>query len=47
MMELKDLASTNGVFHNGMKINSIFLKSGDEIKIGSTIIHFSNEIKFA
>ena len=46
MIELKDLASTNGVFHNGMKVNSVFLQSGDEIKIGSTIIHFSSEIKF-
>lgn len=46
MVELKDLASTNGTFHNGMKITSIYLQSGDIIKIGSTAIHFSSKIKF-
>tara|TARA_B100000315_G_C14527851_1_gene564707 strand:+ start:52 stop:624 length:573 start_codon:yes stop_codon:yes gene_type:complete len=46
MVELRDLASTNGIFHNNMKISSVFLQSGDEIKLGSTVIHFSNEIKF-
>lgn len=46
MVELKDLASTNGTFHNGMKITSIYLQSGDIIKIGSTIIHFNSKIKF-
>ena len=46
MVELRDLASTNGIFHNEMKVSSVFLQSGDEIKLGSTVIHFSSEIKF-
>lgn len=47
MVELRDLASTNGTFHNGMKINSVFLQSGDIIKIGSVSIHFSSQVSFA
>ncbi|HJP18258.1 MAG TPA: FHA domain-containing protein [Nitrospinota bacterium] len=46
MVELRDLASTNGILHNNMKVNSVLLQSGDEIKLGSTVIHFSSEIKF-
>lgn len=46
MVELKDLASTNGTFQNGMKITAVYLQSGDIIKVGSTEIHFSSEIKF-
>jgi len=46
MVELRDLASTNGISHNGMKINSVYLQSGDEIKIGSTIIRFRSDINF-
>lgn len=46
MVELKDLASTNGVFHNGMKVSSVFLQSGDDIKLGSTLIHVTTAVKF-
>lgn len=46
MVELRDLASTNGIFHNGMKVSSVYLQSGDEIKIGSKMIHFTSDIKF-
>ncbi len=46
MVELRDLASTYGIFHNDMKVCSVYLQSGDEIKLGSTVIHFSSEIKF-
>ena len=46
MIELKDLASTNGTLHNGMKITSIYLQSGDIIKVGSVEIHFDSQIKF-
>lgn len=46
MVELKDLASTNGTFHNDMKITSVYLQSGDIIKVGSTTIHFSSHLKF-
>ena len=45
MVEPRDLASTNGIFHNDMKISSVYLKSGDEIKLGSTVIHVSSDIK--
>ncbi len=47
MVEPRDLASTNGIFRNDMKISSVHLKSGDEIKLGSTVIHVSSETKFA
>ena len=46
MIELKDLASTNGTFHNGMKITSVLLQSGDDIKIGSTTLHFNSQVQF-
>lgn len=46
MVELRDLASSNGTFYNGMKINSIYLQSGDTIKIGSTSIHYMSQIQF-
>jgi len=46
MAVLKDLASKNGTFHNGMKVSSIHLQSGDIIKLGNTEITFSSNIKF-
>ncbi len=46
MVELRDLASTNGIFHNGMKVSSVYLQSGDEIKLGSTMVHFTSDLKF-
>lgn len=46
MVQLRDLASSNGIFHNNMKVSSVYLQSGDEIKLGSTVIHFNSEIKF-
>ncbi|MBI3584572.1 MAG: zinc-ribbon domain-containing protein [Nitrospinae bacterium] len=43
---LKDLASKNGTFHNGMRVSSIHLQSGDVIKVGNVEILFSSSIKF-
>ena len=37
---LKDLGSTNGSFLNGLPVNMEFLKHGDEIQVGSTLIRF-------
>lgn len=37
---LKDLGSTNGTFLNSSPISMEFLKHGDEIQIGSTVIRF-------
>ena len=37
---LKDMGSTNGTFLNGSPISMEFLKHGDEIQIGSTLIRF-------
>lgn len=37
---LKDLGSTNGTFLNGYPANMEFLKHGDEIQMGSTLIRF-------
>jgi len=39
---ISDLASTNGTFVNGMKVRSLKLKDGDEIKIGFTVMKFSS-----
>jgi len=39
---ISDLASTNGTFLNGMRVRSIKLKDGDEIKIGRTAMKFSS-----
>ncbi|HPQ38915.1 MAG TPA: FHA domain-containing protein [bacterium] len=38
---LKDLGSTNGTFLNGQPAGMEFLKHGDEIQIGSTLIRFT------
>lgn len=38
---LKDLGSTNGTFLNGQPAGMEFLKHGDEIQLGSTLIRFS------
>jgi pSer/pThr/pTyr-binding forkhead associated (FHA) protein len=38
---LKDLGSTNGTFLNGMPVGMEFLRNGDEIQLGSTLIRFS------
>jgi len=35
---LRDLGSTNGTFVNGQKVESIYLKSGDRIQGGETIL---------
>jgi len=35
---LKDLASTNGTYHNGRLIDHCKLQDGDEIRVGSTIL---------
>jgi len=40
---LSDLASTNGTFINRMRVRSIKLKDGDEIKIGRTVMKFSSQ----
>jgi hypothetical protein len=37
---LKDLGSTNGTFLNGSPVSMEFLKHGDHIQIGSTLIRF-------
>jgi len=37
---LKDLGSTNGTFLNGKPAGMEFLKHGDEIQLGSTLIRF-------
>ncbi len=36
---LKDLASTNGTYHNGRLIDHCKLQDGDEIRFGSTILN--------
>jgi predicted Zn finger-like uncharacterized protein len=46
MIVLRDLVSKNGTFHNGMRVSSIHLQSGDVIKVGNTEILFSSNIKF-
>ena len=38
---LKDLGSTNGTFLNGQPAGMEFLKHGDEIQLGSTLIRFA------
>lgn len=38
---LKDLGSTNGTFLNGISVGMEFLRNGDEIQLGSTLIRFS------
>ncbi len=38
---LKDLGSTNGTFLNGQPAGMEFLKHGDEIQLGSTLIRFT------
>ncbi|MFQ5559296.1 MAG: FHA domain-containing protein [Nitrospinota bacterium] len=45
VIELKDLASRNGTLHNGMRVSSVLLQSGDIIQAGSSEITFSNRIK--
>ncbi|MBN1552057.1 FHA domain-containing protein [bacterium] len=37
---LKDLGSTNGTYLNGSPVSMEFVKHGDEIQIGSTLIKF-------
>ncbi len=37
---ISDLASTNGTFLNGMRVRSIKMKDGDEIKFGATVMKF-------
>jgi len=39
---ISDLASTNGTFINGMRVRSLKLKNGDEIRIGRTVMKFSS-----
>jgi diguanylate cyclase (GGDEF)-like protein len=40
-VELRDLESTNGTYHNGGKITRALLKNGDKIRIGSTVLMLS------
>ncbi len=35
---LRDLSSTNGTFVNGMRVESVYLKSGDKIQGGETVL---------
>src|SRR5205085_11800626 len=35
---LRDLGSTNGTYVNGMRVDSAYLKSGDRIQGGETIL---------
>jgi len=39
---IKDLESTNGVYVNNKQIHESILKSGDSIKVGTTIIQYKN-----
>lgn len=39
--ELADFGARNGVYVNGRKINKLFLKDGDEIRIGNTEMTFT------
>ncbi len=39
-ISIRDLASTNGTFVNGVQINSKKLSDGDMIKVGSTTLRF-------
>jgi hypothetical protein len=38
--EVADMNSTNGVLVNGARIHKVFLKDGDNITIGSTVVEF-------
>jgi hypothetical protein len=38
---LRDLGSTNGTFLNGHLVRSAPLKSGDEVRAGESVFHFS------
>ena len=38
MIFLRDLGSTNGTYHNGMKVGIARLKSGDTIGVGKTVM---------
>ena len=38
--EVADMNSTNGVLVNGARIHKVFLKDGDSITIGSTVVEF-------
>src|SRR5438132_1793822 len=35
---LRDLGSTNGTFVNGQKVSEVFLRSGDQIQGGQTVL---------
>ncbi len=39
---ISDLASTNGTFINGMRVRSLKLKDGDEIKVGRSVMKFTS-----
>jgi len=38
---IRDLGSTNGVFVNSQKVESVLLKDGDEIKLGEKRFSFT------
>lgn len=38
ILRLRDHASTNGTFVNGLRITDVFLRGGEEIQIGSTVL---------
>jgi len=42
---LEDLASSNGTYVNGVRITRRILKSGDEIKIGTARVVFTDQAK--
>ncbi len=39
--EIADFGSTSGTFVNGRKINKLFLKNGDVVKLGNTEMEFT------
>ena len=39
--EVADMNSTNGILVNGQRVHKVFLKDGDQIQIGSTVLQFN------
>ena len=39
--EVADMNSTNGILVNGQRVHKVFLKDGDQIQIGSTVVQFN------
>jgi two-component system, cell cycle response regulator len=40
--QLRDLRSTNGTFVNDQQVSTVFLRDGDRIKVGRTVLKFIN-----